>query len=93
MSCNRNIIFLLLVSLLLVVGIMPTAAQSSNLLENPGFNSPGTYRDHRPAGSTYPFAFATGWGGWQTLSPRTASWMNIEPIAFPHNGRRLGKPF
>jgi LysM repeat protein len=90
MSCNRNIITLLLVTLLLIVAITPTAAQTTtnNLLENPDFNGAGNYRDQRPAGSTYPFAFAPGWGGWQTLSPRTASWMNIEPIAFPHTASR-----
>jgi LysM repeat protein len=89
MSCNRNIFYLLLVTLLLIT-ITPATAQTTtnNLLENPDFNGAGNYRDQRPNGSTYPFAFAPGWGGWQTLSPRTASWMNIEPIAFPHTASR-----
>lgn len=87
MSFNRNIIYLLLVMLLLMVGFMPAnpSAAQDNLLQNPGFNDAGSYRDQRPNGSTYPFAFAPGWNGWQTLSPRTQSWQNIEPIAFPHS--------
>ena len=61
----------------------PAYAQD-NLLQNGGFNGSGQYVDRRPADSDQPFAIAPGWGGWQTVSPSTESWMNIRPIAFPH---------
>lgn len=69
------------------------AQDNTNLLQNPGFNQSSSYVDQRPAGSAYDFAIAPGWNGWQTRSPSTESWMNIEPIAFPHTGssRREGE--
>lgn len=87
MLFNRITISLFVV-LVLAIAFVPghPATAQDNLLENPGFNGPGQYHDERPAGSAYSFAFAPGWHGWQTLSPRTESWMNIEPIAFPHTG-------
>lgn len=60
-----------------------TQAQE-NLLQNPGFNQAGNYVDQRPGGSDQAFAIAPGWNGWFTNTPSTQSWMNINPIAFPH---------
>ena len=77
----RKISLVLLISLMFIIS-MSSHAQD-NLLENPGFDSSGSYNDQRPAGSVYSFAIAPGWGGWFTMSPSTQNWMNIEPIAYP----------
>lgn len=79
---RRNLTIMLMSIMALWMTITTTAQE--NLLQNPGFNQSGNYVDQRPSGSEYPFAIAPGWNGWQTLSPSTESWMNIEPIAFPH---------
>lgn len=79
---RRNLTIMLVCIMALWMTITTTAQE--NLLQNPGFNQSGNYVDQRPSGSAYPFAIAPGWNGWQTLSPSTESWMNIEPIAFPH---------
>lgn len=79
-------------SLVLLITVLLSITMSShaqdNLLQNPGFNDSAGYakNDQRPAGSTYSFALAPSWGGWFTKSPSTASWMNIDPIAYPHTG-------
>lgn len=78
----------LTVVLIILMALWMTVSVNAqdNLLQNPGFNQSGSYVDQRPSGSAYPFAIAPGWNGWQTLSPSTESWMNIEPIGFPHTG-------
>lgn len=79
--------------LMLAFGLSVQAQQdTNNLLQNPGFEQAGNYVDQRPSGSTYAFAMAPSWNGWMSRSPSTASWMNIEPIAYPHSGssRREG---
>jgi LysM repeat protein len=82
---SRQILFSLL--LLLVFGFSSQAQQQpTNLLQNPGFEQAGNYVDQRPSGSTYAFAIAPSWNGWMSRTPSTASWMNIEPIAYPHSG-------
>lgn len=81
---SRNLTIALISLMALWMTITVTA--QDNLLQNPGFNGSGTYVDQRPGGSEYSFAIASGWSGWQTRSPSTESWMNIEPIAFPHTG-------
>ncbi len=81
---ERKLTMVLLLFMALWMTISVNA--QTNLLQNPGFNRSGDYVDQRPGGSTYDFAIAPGWNGWQTRSPSTASWMNIAPIAFPHTG-------
>jgi LysM repeat protein len=76
----------LVLLLMLFFGLSSNAQQTNNLLQNPGFEQAGNYVDQRPSGSTYAFAMAPGWNGWMSRSPSTASWMNIEPIAYPHSG-------
>lgn len=78
--------FTIMLLILTALWITITSNAQENLLQNPGFNGSGNYVDQRPAGGTQPFAIAPGWSGWQTTSPSTQSWMNLEPIAFPHTG-------
>ncbi len=69
----------------LVLVLLVTLAFSSsdvqaqeNLFSDPGFE--GTY-----TGRSRPdFNIPRAWDAWFTESPRTESWMNIEPLAFPH---------
>ncbi len=69
--------------LVLLWSVMPQTAvwaQDDNLLTNGSFDEPGQYQ---PAGRG-DFTFAPGWSGWYTNSPSTESWMNLDPIAYPH---------
>lgn len=67
--------------LLLILSLVPLLyAQTSNLLQDPGFE--GTYTG-RGRGD---FNFPEAWGGWWTDSPSNQSWMNVAPNAFPHTG-------
>ncbi len=59
--------------------VLPVAAQG-NLLRDPGFE--GTYTNRGRADFNVPEA----WGVWYTEQPRTETWMNLQPVAFPHNG-------
>ncbi len=60
-----------------LLSILPVQAQG-NLLSNSEFefNYSGRGRGD--------FNFAENWGGWFTEEPRSESWMNIPPNAFPH---------
>lgn len=71
---KRSVIFALM---LCVLGIIPAQAQA-NLLANPGFESNYTGRGRGD------FNFPESWGGWYTEAPRSESWMNQPPNAFPH---------
>ncbi len=53
-------------------------APNTNLLIDPGFE--GTYTNR---GAT-DFNIPQGWDVWYALSPHTADWMNLRPVAFPH---------
>ncbi|MGJ3239440.1 MAG: LysM peptidoglycan-binding domain-containing protein [Anaerolineae bacterium] len=75
---KRNLTIVLI--LMMALWMTSTSTAQDNLLQNPGFNQSGNYR---PSGSQQ-LAVASGWNGWRTLTPSTASWMNIEPIGFPH---------
>ncbi|MEL6406417.1 MAG: LysM peptidoglycan-binding domain-containing protein [Chloroflexota bacterium] len=77
---------MMLLALALFVSEQPTSYAQTNLLQNGGFEGPGSYVDQRPAGVEESFAIAGGWNGWQTDTPSTEPWMNIPPIAFPHTG-------
>lgn len=64
--------------------ILPSQAQT-NLLQNGGFENAGQYQRASAFGRA-DFTFASGWDGWHASSPRSESWMNLDPIAFPHSG-------
>jgi hypothetical protein len=51
---------------------------NTNLLVDPGFEGPYTNRGAND------FNIPQGWDVWYALSPRTADWMNLRPVAFPH---------
>lgn len=57
---------------------MPGSAQE-NLLVDPGFDG-----QYRPSGRS-DYNFPPPWQGWWTNSPSTESWMNVDPLAFPHS--------
>jgi len=81
---NVALRLLLLCGLLLGMDVLHHHAQQ-NLLSNPGFNQSGQYSATAPY-FRGDFNFAPGWSGWQTNSPSTETWMNIDAIAFPHTG-------
>lgn len=70
--------------MLSVLWISITAHAQDNLLQNPGFNNSGSYNANTTSRSD--FNIAPNWSGWQTNSPSTESWMNVDPIGFPHTG-------
>lgn len=75
------ILLALLVGLLVLGAFaLPSAAQDGNLLQDPGFD--GTYTNRGSADLNVP----APWGLWFTEAPRTEIWMNLRPVAFPHNG-------
>jgi hypothetical protein len=53
-------------------------APGTNLLIDPGFE--GTYIGRGAVDLNIP----QGWDIWFALSPHTADWMNLRPVAFPH---------
>lgn len=69
----------LLALTVLTMLVLPVTAQG-NLLRDPGFE--GTYTNRGRADFNVPEA----WGVWFTEQPRTETWMNLQPVAFPHNG-------
>lgn len=77
---QRRTFVLLLTVLLALVAAAPAAAQDGNLLQDPGFE--GEYTGRGRPDLNIPAA----WGLWFTETPRTESWMNLPPVAFPHNG-------
>lgn len=84
----RRAIMSLLALFGLAMSIHSTAPQvqaQTNLLQNPDFENAGEYR-RSTIDPRADFAFANGWDGWETNSPSTESWMNIDAIAFPHDG-------
>lgn len=76
---SMALMFLLLVALMPQPGLL--AQDGDNLLENGSFDGPGSYR---PVNFKSDFTFAAGWSGWYTNNPSTESWMNLDPIAYPH---------
>ena len=81
MMRNRRFTIILLSTLLFTLAAAFPIQAQSNLLTNPGFENVPNYV---PFGRN-DFTIAPGWGGWWTPAPRTESWMNIEPIAFPES--------
>ncbi|QPC82722.1 LysM peptidoglycan-binding domain-containing protein [Phototrophicus methaneseepsis] len=79
-----KLIFAFFVLLLPVFG---TVQAQDNLLENPGFERGGEYRQVSSSvedGTI--FNAAPGWNGWVALTPKTEDWMNEPPNAYPHSG-------
>jgi len=68
---------LVIISILCLLSLLPVQAQE-NLLGNAKFEANYTGRGRGD------FNFAEGWGGWFTEEPRSESWMNLPPNAFPH---------
>lgn len=79
----RQFMALFVVTTVLLWGLLSTTGieAQQNLLENPGFE--GSY----VSAGRFDFTFAPGWSGWYTNSPSTESWMNVDPIAYPHPGQ------
>jgi len=59
---------------------LPTLAQDGNALGDPGME--GEYTNRGRADLNVP----APWGLTIIEQPRTADWMNLQPVAFPHNG-------
>lgn len=76
---TRKMLIVAAAALVVLTAVLPTLAQG-NLLNDPGFE--GTYTNRGRADFNIPEA----WGVWYAESPRTESWMNLQPVAFPHNG-------
>lgn len=76
-------LWVLLVSLsvmITAIGLLPVAAQEGNLLRDGGFE--GSYTNRGRTDLNIP----ADWNLWVSESPRTEAWMNLPPVAFPHNG-------
>ena len=67
-----------------VVGVISTLslslAQDANLLRDGGFE--GTYSSRGRTDLNIP----TDWSIWIGETPHTEDWMNLPPVAYPHNG-------
>jgi LysM repeat protein len=73
-------IVMALVGLILLLSVSVSSAQE-NALRDGGFEGTYTQRNGRAD-----FNIPADWNVWVATSPRTESWMNLEPVAFPHNG-------
>ena len=76
----------LLAVFLMLIGVSAAQAQT-NLLENPGFERGGEYRQISSSEEDGTiFNVAPGWTGWIAETPKTESWMNEPPNGYPHSG-------
>ncbi len=75
---RRIVIALFLMSLLLITQIV--SAQDGNLLRDGGMDGAYTARGR------VDFNIPADWSVWYADSPRSEAWMNLQPVAFPHNG-------
>ncbi|MCC6614548.1 MAG: LysM peptidoglycan-binding domain-containing protein [Anaerolineae bacterium] len=75
---RRIIIALFLMSLLLITQV--AGAQDGNLLRDGGMEGSYTARGR------VDFNFPADWNIWYASAPHTEDWMNLQPVAFPHNG-------
>jgi LysM repeat protein len=57
-----------------------SAQDAGNLLRDPGFEGEYTSR------GSADFNIPADWSAWFATAPRTEAWMNLQPVAFPHNG-------
>jgi LysM repeat protein len=77
---RRTAVVIFLLCLVAVVALAMPVFGQGNLLVDGGME--GTYTNRgRPD-----FNVPEAWGVWFAESPRTQSWMNLQPVAFPHNG-------
>lgn len=86
---RRAIVPLLLVLAVLgIFGVATTSAQTSNLLQQAGFEDGYSGRTIPQGGDVAPGSInvPSAWGFWVTQQPHTESWMNLVPTVFPHNG-------
>ncbi|XWX03473.1 LysM peptidoglycan-binding domain-containing protein [Aggregatilineales bacterium SYSU G02658] len=77
---------LIALALLLSIAFAPLTHAQQNLLFNPGFEQFGEFGRYAASLGDPDFNFAEGWAGWRSLTPRTESWQNINPLAYPHSG-------
>lgn len=77
---------LIALALLLSIALAPLTYAQQNLLFNPGFEQFGEFGRYAASLGDPDFNFAEGWAGWRSLTPRTESWQNINPLAYPHSG-------
>jgi LysM repeat protein len=80
MNMQRRIVMALLGLCLLLSTTISNAQDAGNLLRDGGFE--GTYTSRGRSDFNIP----ADWNVWVATAPRTESWMNLEPVAFPHNG-------
>lgn len=77
---RRNLIALMLVCLLLASTSLIQAQDATNALRDGGFEGQYTSRGRSD------FNIPADWNVWVATAPRTEAWMNLDPVAFPHNG-------
>jgi LysM repeat protein len=70
--------------LMLFFGLSNNAQQTTNLLQNPGFEQPPQYI-RQAEGDNALLHIPAGWGGLARTSPRTANWMNNVPNGYPES--------
>ncbi|MBE0690358.1 MAG: LysM peptidoglycan-binding domain-containing protein [Anaerolineae bacterium] len=76
---RRIVIALFLMSLLLITQIVG-AQDAGNLLRDGGMEGSYTARGR------VDFNIPADWSVWYAEAPRSEAWMNLQPVAFPHNG-------
>ncbi len=82
----KRLLSLFLMVMVLSV-VVPVSAQTTNLLQNPGFDSESfsfISADSLDPNTTY--NAPAGWWGGIVFSPHDAFWMNVHPNGFPHSG-------
>lgn len=79
MRQRLNLLFILAFGAVMALSVPAVFAQD-NALRDPGFE--GTYTGRGRPDLNIP----ADWGLWISESPRTETWMNLAPVAFPHRG-------
>jgi uncharacterized protein YraI len=83
---KRILTICLAVMLLTAAQVMTAAAQATNLLQNPGFDSQTfTLIATDPLDPNTTYNAPLGWWGGIVYSPHDAFWMNVTPNGFPHS--------
>jgi LysM repeat protein len=77
---KRVILLLIVVVMTALFAASAIFGQAVNGLQDPSME--GEYTNRGRADFNIPAA----WNIWYAESPRTESWMNLQPVAFPHNG-------
>jgi len=77
---------IVILCILLIVLAVPAAAQSPNLLQNPGFDSEMyTLISQDPLDPATWYNAPQGWWGGIITAPHDASWQNVHPSGYPHS--------